>query len=489
MDTLDDILKNSNNFEDNRLEFKTAKKGLPLSIYETYSSFANTSGGYIILGIHELKDKTLISAELNDEDIDKLKSDLFNTLNNKDKVSINLISNNDVYTDVFKGHPVLIIKVKEAEREYKPVYLNKNIYSNSYKRDYSGDYVCSNEEIKTMISDSFQKDPLLEVITDMNLSVLSNDSINEYRNRLNLINPTHIFLKESGESFLEKLNAAELGDDGKYHPTKAGLLMFGYSYKIIKEFPHYFLDYREYDESNERWINRYNSDDGTFSGNIFDFYFLIAPKLTKNLSKPFKLNKDNIRVDDTSVHKALREALVNSLTNANYNLNEPVLIEKEQDKITFKNSGLFRMNLLKAEKGGHSDPRNFIILKMFNLIGVGERAGSGIPTILNAAKENNFETPKYELNYEENYVKLHFYFKEKTIKEVNETVKSSRKLTKNEEKILVYLLNNEKKSVQDITNDLDIPISTTKRTLYKLMEYGYIKSENILNKKIYSLVK
>ena len=80
--------------EDNRREVKKAKGGLPVSLWETYSAFANCYGGVIILGVKENKDGSWHMTGLGNAE--KLRKDFWDTINNKNKVSINLLTDNDI---------------------------------------------------------------------------------------------------------------------------------------------------------------------------------------------------------------------------------------------------------------------------------------------------------------------------------------------------------------------------------------------------------
>lgn len=70
--------------EDNRREVKKAKGGLPASLWETYSAFANCYGGVIILGGLERTDGSWEATGI--ENADKLHKGFWDTVNNLNKV-------------------------------------------------------------------------------------------------------------------------------------------------------------------------------------------------------------------------------------------------------------------------------------------------------------------------------------------------------------------------------------------------------------------
>lgn len=96
---------------------------------------------------------------------------------------------------------------------------------------------------------------------------------------------------------------------------------------------------------------------------------------------------------DTLVYTALREALANCIINADYYDRQGLVIIKKKDVITFSNPGNFRIDIEDAKSGGVSDPRNTTLIKMFNLIDIGERAGSGIPNIYRIWDKQGWEAP------------------------------------------------------------------------------------------------
>ncbi|MBR2812694.1 MAG: ATP-binding protein [Solobacterium sp.] len=136
-----DIRKFHQYREDNRREVKKAKGGLPNSLWETYSSMANCYGGVIILGVAENSDGSFVTTGLQNEA--KLKKDFWDTINNPNKVSINLLMDSDVTAYDVNGDTIMVINVPRAKRENRPVFINNNIWSGTYRRNWEGDYHCT----------------------------------------------------------------------------------------------------------------------------------------------------------------------------------------------------------------------------------------------------------------------------------------------------------------------------------------------------------
>jgi predicted HTH transcriptional regulator len=96
--TKEDIINLLSNGEHATVEVKRAKSDVPKSIWETYSAFANTYGGTILLGIEENLAEQDICKRFIIEGVDdahKIVSDFWNIINS-DKVSVNLLVDNDV---------------------------------------------------------------------------------------------------------------------------------------------------------------------------------------------------------------------------------------------------------------------------------------------------------------------------------------------------------------------------------------------------------
>ena len=189
--------------------------------------------------------------------------------------------------------------------------------------------------------------------------------------------------------------------------------MFGEEPVITRFFPDYFLDYREnLDPGKVRWTDRVQSISGEWSGNVFDFYLLVNNKLVMDLKVPFKL-RGMERIDNTPLHDAVREAFINCLSNADYFGRCGIVIRKNVDSIVYENPGSIRVGKEQMMRGGISDARNKTIMKMFNLLGYGEKAGSGIPMIIQATEEAGLPTPEVSENIEFDRTLFTIYLKPK----------------------------------------------------------------------------
>lgn len=147
------------------------------------------------------------------------------------------------------------------------------------------------------------------------------------------------------------------------------------------------------------------------------------------------------RVDDTPVHKAIREALANCLINADYHGLRGVVIRKEPDKLVLANPGYIRTGKKQMRLGGESDPRNKALMKMFNLINIGERAGSGVPNIFNVWGDEGWEEPVIEERFDPDRTVLSLSFLKKEDVKMKEEENFFQKNERSLKEVLKEVLN------------------------------------------------
>jgi ATP-dependent DNA helicase RecG len=380
--------------ENAEIEFKKAggKNGdgeIPKDFWPTYSAMANSYGGSVFLGVDEKSGRATGIG-----DTDRLRKELFDLLNNKQKTSVNLLKDKDVQVVSIDGKNIIKIDIPRASREQKPVYVGENPLVGTYKREFEGDYRCDEECVRRMLAERVEPSRDDKMLEGYGFDDIDVESFKAYRNLFATNKPTHPYNECDMYEFLRSIGGwrkdRQTGKDGL---TLAGLLMFGKLRSIQEVLPHYMVDYQERPEAKTemRWVDRITID-GTWSGNLFDFYRKVIRKLYENIKVPFVLDKDT-RQDESQIHIALREALVNTIAHADYSGRVSLLVVKRPDMFGFRNPGLMRIPIEQALAGGESDCRNRIIHQMFFHVGFGERAGSGVPKIFSGWSSQHWSKP------------------------------------------------------------------------------------------------
>lgn len=466
--------------EGNRLEAKAAQGGLPGDVWPSVSAFSNTDGGTIVLGVKE-DTKTHELFVLGLRDARKMLDDFVNAANSRDKLSYPIFSDGDLSIQTIRGRDVVVIEVPRAERRLRPVYEGHDPFKGTYRRKFTGDYRCTRGEVAAMLRDSTD-DPLDMLPAEHSgLDDLDWDTIRAYRSLYDGSHATGSIRKMSDTDFLRHIGAAVMNRDGCARPSRAGLLMFGQEWQIVRDFPGYFLDYRRQVGDNRRWEDRFTSQELEWSGNLFDFYERSYGKLVQALNVPFRLDGDR-RVDETSAHEAVREAIVNALSNADYDSSRGVVFRWTAEGLEFTNPGCFRVGIEQAYVGGTSDARNKTILKMFSLIQVGERAGSGVPNMVDQWMSCGHSRPRLteELDPEVSTVFLPFgsLTADGQAGESAVSVGSKARVTPaaRREAIVDYLAAHGESRSADIAQSIGLGPSRTNDLLRELTEGGVVEA-------------
>lgn len=385
---LDSLLARLESGESLEIEFKAAAGGLPKSLWETVSSFANTAGGWILLGVTEAGNNLTVHGVKN---APALVQDIANILRNKEKISREACGPKDVTIETVGDAQLIVMRVRAASSREKPVYLNRNPYEGTYVRRNEGDYHCSKQEVDRMIRDAAAESADSTILSGYTWGHIDDDAFVAYRQRFQTLNPGNPKVDHDGPRFMTAIGGYRKDPEtGKEGLTRAAILMFGTEEALHTLRPRHLIDFRLLAapaESRERWEDRLVCE-----GNLFSAFQQIYPRLTAPLKTPFQL-EGPYRMTQTAAHEALREALVNMLAHADYAESAALLATASPVEFMFRNPGSSRIPEEDLLTGDRSDPRNPILLRMFRYISLAEEAGTGVPKILRIWREAGLSLP------------------------------------------------------------------------------------------------
>lgn len=397
MITEQDIINLIQEPEGNRLEMKRCKDTVPHSVWETYSAFANTRGGVILLGVSE--DKKAVDGVrfkiTGVEDADKVVTDFFNMVNNTQKVSLSVLIDSDVRIVKVDGKDVIHIRVPEADYRRKPIYINGDIKNGTYRRVHEGDRHATQTELSMMLRDSSEELDA-QIIENYGMDDIDTETLRKYRQTFRDHNYGHTFEELNDRDFLIRMGGYRVDrKSGIEGLTMAGLLMFGKSVPVRDNFPNFRFDYLDLvgieRGDSKKWNDRL-TDDGRWEHNIYNFLTLAMRKLLFTLPSEGKLQGVH-RKDGGQLHEAVREAMVNCITYCDYRLGGVLRIDRKTDRIVMRNPGSLRISPERIYSGDFTQARNGTIQKMLRMLGYGDNIGSGFFKILTAWNNLGFPRP------------------------------------------------------------------------------------------------
>jgi len=372
------------------LEFKSAQGGLPNSIWPSISAFANTNGGWIILGAVERKDGTVVLDGLKDPD--SIIQTFYDVLRNPNKINTPVCRSTDVWIETVIGVQIIVIRITAAQRKQRPIYINNNPYTGTYIRLHSGDHVCKKPEVDRMMRDASDEGSDSRILERFGLDDLDPDGLRRYRRMYQTQHPDLPRTDYEDKEFLQAVGGYGRDRDRSIEGlTIAGLLVLGKPEAIHEWRSRHIIEYQllPSNPSDEtRWEDRV-----VWEGNLLTAFETIYPRLIAHLTIPFRIER-GIRVGESKIHEVLREAFVNLLAHTDYSDSRNSLIIQNPQSYIFRNPGNSRVPESAFIIGSGSDPRNPAIIRMFRLIGLAEESGTGIPKILNYWRDLGFQFPQ-----------------------------------------------------------------------------------------------
>lgn len=374
--------------ETNNIEFKKAKDGVPENLYDTFSSFSNTSGGIIIFGVDE-KNNYDICGITNPDIFQKKITEQSLMMEPKIRPIITICE--------YDGKIIASAEIPELDVFNKPCYYSgKGKMKGSYIRVGDADLPMTDYEIYSFDAFKYKTEDELRSKERIEKDIFNEISINAFLDKIISVKPNLINLDRDT---ILKMNGII---DKNNYPTVCGILNFSKYPQIFS--PNLDIvavrcstnEYGVEDQNGIRFL-----DNKRLDGTISEMLKLAISFVINNIKKATRINDSGIREDVLEYPiKAIREIILNALIHRDYSIhteNEPIRLTIFDDRIEILNPGGLYGRLSLDELGiVHSDIRNPFIASILEILEVTENRYSGIPTIYAEMKKAGLMEPKFE---------------------------------------------------------------------------------------------
>ena len=375
------------------MEFKAAHDALPKSAFETVSAFANTRGGWLLLGVAQHGERFEISGVAAP---DKLQNDLLSVLHADGKV------NHDVDVTAHRyqrnGKTVLAFRINENPRTRKPVYLDGDI-RRTFIRKGGSDFRAHPQDIERMLRDATADRWDGQPFTRVDLAqALHGGSLKWYRDHFHASNPG-FDVAQPHRDFL--YDWGYLVKDGRrLLPTRACIALFGSLRAVRNLLPRpvldmQFLGYGSRQAMPEtRWIDRLVCEENILQSwqQLLAKYLFFMPKSFRDID-PATLE----RRDAPAGFRVFREAAINLLIHQDYgDHSRKAVIQFFTDGIRLWNPGDIFGDDARLLEPGEKEVRNPAIAMALRRIDMCEQAGTGLRMMRREWQALGHAAPAYD---------------------------------------------------------------------------------------------
>ncbi|MER5199562.1 ATP-binding protein [Streptomyces sp. NPDC002755] len=378
-------------------EVKRSQGGLPTSMWETISAFANAQGGLVVLGVDEKSDFSVVGVH----EPAKIEANLAGVCSEMEPPV-----RAEMHTIEIEGKHVITCYIPPIPKDQRPCH-KKNLgpWGGSRVRVSDGDRKLTDYEVSLLLANRNEQKHDLKPVPEASLDSLDSELIRSFLRRVRETK-SQIFTRISDTEALRMLNVL-VNYDNNLVPSLAGLLVFGvYPQQFEPQLDITFVAYPTPEAgvlgpSGERFTENRSID-----GSIPEMVSECIRILKRNMRRR-SIVTGLFRTDEWEYpEEVLREALVNALVHRDYSefaRGMQVQVEMYPDRLVIRNPGGLYGPVEVTSLGTEtiSSSRNKALLKILedtpysdNRM-VCENRGSGIARMRIALVDAGMEPPRF----------------------------------------------------------------------------------------------